>query len=218
MRTLALIALLVAPLFATGAHADAPPVSDRVRELYAKGDYEGARRELLDTYEQQPNPELLFALGQVEYQLGNYASAIDYYERFIASGPAEDQIALAQQAIGAARMRLKQPPPPPPPPPPPRREWYLRDTIIVAVGGALVVAGGGTLAYSQRLGDDHGGTLADYDARVARAGKARWIGAGLIAGGAVIAGVTVLLWRLRPDGGEVIATLSPTSIGVTARW
>jgi hypothetical protein len=94
----------------------------------------------------------------------------------------------------------------------------LQDTIIVAVGGAVVLAGGGTLGYSQKLADDYSGTLAEYDARFSRANKARWIGAGLIAGGAIIAGVAVLRWRLRPDGGEIIATVAPTGVGVTARW
>jgi hypothetical protein len=62
----------------------------------------------------------LFALGQVELNLGHFAKAIDYYERFIASEPGAEQTALAQQAIGAARAKLAEKPPvvaPPRPPP-----------------------------------------------------------------------------------------------------
>lgn len=216
MKAFALIVLLLA----TAARADAPPVSERVRELYAKGDYEGVRRELQDAYEKQAKPELLFALGQVELQLGNYAAAIEYYERFITTSPPQDQIALAQQAIGAARMRLKQPPPPPPEPRPqhPPREWYLQDTVLVAIGGAAALGGGGALIYGQRLGNDHSGTLSEYDERLGRARSMRWVGVGFIAGGAIVAGVAIVRWRLRPDGGDVTASISPAGIGVTARW
>ena len=211
-------ALVIALLGAT-ARADTP-VDERVRELYARGDYEGVRRELLAAYDKQPAPALLFALGQVELQLGHYDVAIAYYEKFIATSPPEDQAALAQQAIGAARMRSKQPPPQPPPPPRrlPPRAWYPSDTVLVAVAGATALAGGGFFVESQHLGTDRSGTLADYDHHQSLARTTRWIGAGLVAGGAVFAGIVVLRWRLRPDGGEVAATVTPTGIGVSGRW
>ena len=211
---------LVIAMLGTAARADAPPLDARVRELYARGDYEGVRRELLAEYEKQPAPALLFALGQVELQLGHYELAIGYYDQFIATSPPQDQIALAQQAIGAARMRMKQPPPAKPPPPRrlPPRQWYVSDTALLAVGGATALVGGGLLVQSQRLGSDQSGTLADYDHRLSTAHTMRWIGVGLAAGGAVLAGVVIVRWRLRPDGGEVAASVTPTGIGVSGRW
>src|ERR1043166_6035326 len=82
----------------------------RVRELYEKRDFARARDELLEAYKHEPRPELLFALGQVELNMGHFAQAIDYYERFIATNPGADQVALAQQAIGAARARIAEQP------------------------------------------------------------------------------------------------------------
>ncbi|OPZ01214.1 MAG: Tetratricopeptide repeat protein [Alphaproteobacteria bacterium ADurb.BinA305] len=67
-----------------------PPADDdlaRARELFQRGEHAAARALLLRAYEQTQRPALLFALGQVELNLGNPQAAIDYYEKFIASGP-----------------------------------------------------------------------------------------------------------------------------------
>ncbi|NVB77063.1 MAG: hypothetical protein HOV81_01590 [Kofleriaceae bacterium] len=223
------LALAVALVAATShvAHADEPspttPQTDiaRIRELYARGDYEGVRHELLLQYESSQDPALLFALGQVELNLGNYDAAIGYYEQFIASSPGDDQVALAQQAIGAARMKQKQQPDVVVEKPLPRRRWYVEDTGFVALGGAALLVGGGLLAYSYRLGSDRSGTLSDYDARVDFARTTRWTGIGVAAGGALVVGVALLRWRLRPDGGVTAsAAITPNAAGfaVSGRW
>src|SRR6185503_4156621 len=121
-------------LAGSSARADAPEPSGPVippalRRAYEEGDFETVRRELLKAYRLAPEPQILFALGQVELNLGNYEAAIRYYEKFIESGPSDEQAALAQQAIGAARMRKSQPKPKPAPEPPkrpavPPRQWY----------------------------------------------------------------------------------------------
>lgn len=227
------VSALAVVLLAGAAHADEPAgkpiVPPDLRKLYESGDYEAVRRELLKAYELTPQPEILFALGQVELNLGNYEAAIRYYEQFIARGPTEEQIALAQQAIGAARMRMAQPKPtpvvPPPPPPPerprvPPRSWYAEDTGLVALGGAAVLVGGGLLYYSHRLGDDHGGTLSQYDERVQLARTTMWTGAGVATAGALVIGVTLLRWRLRPDGSDLSASVGPGAgtFVLTGRW
>src|SRR5262245_20483431 len=82
MKRLTLAALLVA------TRADADTVEQhlaRVRQLYDKGDFVHARDELLEAYKHEPRPDLLFALGQVELNIGHYQRAIDYYEQFIAT-------------------------------------------------------------------------------------------------------------------------------------
>lgn len=195
-----------------------PPIAE-IRALFAKGDYEGARRMVLEAYAIVPRPELLFVLGQVEFNLRHWQAAIDAYEKFIASEPPADQVALAQQAIGAARIEMQRAaerPPPPPPPKPRRREWFTSDTIIVASGAGAVALGAGLVFYGRHLGNDRDGSLADYDKRTDRAHIMQWTGGGLAIAGVIAAGVAVVRWRLRPDDGEIVVT--PTSATVSFAW
>jgi len=218
MKRLVLAALLIA------APAAADTVDDhlaKVRALYDRGDFVHARDELLAAYELEPRPELLFALGQVELNLGHFDAAIERYERFIATGPAADQIALAQQAIGAARARLSEKPiVAPPPPPPPHRQWDAIDTTIAALGGATIATGAGLMIYGQRLGNDHSASLAAYERRVTRANRDQWIGAGCLAAGALAVGAAVLRWRIHLVDAEIQPIAAPHTAGVSwvQRW
>jgi tetratricopeptide (TPR) repeat protein len=204
------------------------PFIEELRKAYERGDYPEARRILLDMYNLDPQPQLLFALGQVELNLKNYEAAIRYYEKFLGSDPPADQAALAQQAIGAARIKLAQPEQQPPPPPPPEvkyhppRQWHLEDTGLVALGGLAVGVGTGLLVYSHKLGNDHDGTLSQFDERLQQARTMKWTGIGVASAGALVIGVTILRWRLRPDGGVIggamTAQLAPNGISVTGTW
>ena len=216
-------ALVAVAILAAHAHAGVPVTEscaaecriETIRGMLERGDHQGARRELIALYDQTQRPELLFALGQVELQLGDYQAAIGYYERFIASKPSEDQIALAQQAIGAARMNITQPKPKQS-----RYEhrWNTVDTVIVVAGAATIVAGGGLAFHAYQLGSDAGGTLADYDNRVSSARRQRIAGASATAAGALAIGFAIARWRL--DRTEV--TVGPTPHGATVtvarRW
>jgi tetratricopeptide (TPR) repeat protein len=227
------LAVLACLALASRAHAqgpEGPPISDELRRAYEAGDYESARRELLKAYAVEPRTELLFALGQVELNLGNYEAAIRYYERFIAQKPSDEQVALAQQAIGAARMRMAAPTEASPPEPAPAvvrdqprigpRQWYVEDSGLIALGGASILVGGGLLYYSHRLGTDRSGTLSDYDDRVSLSRSTKWTGAALAAAGAVTVAVTVVRWRLRPDGSDLVASITPgaATFVLTSRW
>ncbi|HEU0034910.1 MAG TPA: tetratricopeptide repeat protein [Kofleriaceae bacterium] len=199
-------ALLVVAVLTTTAYADEPSgprcsiecFVTKAREKLARGDAAGARAELVTAYKLYPAPPLLFALGQVELQLDHPEAAIDYYEQFLATKPSPEDAELAQQAIGAARLRLAEPAPKPAPPPPPRTEhrWTLEDTGIASLGGATIVVGGALLYHAHRRGNDHAGTLADYDRRLASAKTERLVGAGLAGAGAIVVGVAVARWRL----------------------
>jgi tetratricopeptide (TPR) repeat protein len=211
----------------------ADPVDDHVargRQLYDQGDFTHARDELLTAYQLEPRPELLFALGQVELQLGRFAQAIDYYQRFIATNPAADQIALAQQAIGAARARLAEKPAAPPPPPPPRPAAPPRpppqprgddaDTGLGALGGAIMVLGGGLMFYGYHRAGDHSGTLSQYNDRLSSATLDVWGGAGCLVAGAAVLGGGLVRWRLHLVDAEVQPLAAPHAAGVTwvQRW
>jgi tetratricopeptide (TPR) repeat protein len=208
MKAAVLVVLVCA---ATSAYADPerkpPPgtvVMKEIREMFERGDYEGAKRELLRLYELVPDAEFLFALGQAELNLGNYEAAIRYYEKFLESNPTPEQAALAQQAIGAARLKLAEkpdkpdkpddPPPPPPPPerPPAERGWTLTNTGLLAFGGAAVVLGTGLMIYSRSLANDHSGTLSAYNSRLDQARSTRLTGGGILAAGTLLIGVAFL--------------------------
>jgi tetratricopeptide (TPR) repeat protein len=211
---LAIAALLVA----TRAAADT--VEDhlaRVRQLYDKGDFARARDELLAAYQLEPRPDLLFALGQVELNIGHYEKAIDYYERFIATDPAPDQVALAQQAIGAARARRAEKAPVAPPP---HRKWDTEDTVIAALGGTTLLVGVGLFVYGHRLAGDRSGTLSDYNDRLSQAELTQWIGAGCVAAGALAVGAALLRWRLHLVDSEVQPIAAPRTAGLVwvRRW
>lgn len=221
-RRIAAAALLASLTASPAARADT--VDDhlaRVRVLYEQRDFARARLELLAAYQLEPRPELLFALGQVELNTGHFAQAIDYYERFIATNPGADQVALAQQAIGAARARLAERPAvlaPPRPPPQPR--WDIEDTGLAALGAAAATVGAGLVVYGYRLGNDRGGTLAQYSDRLSQATTTQWAGAACIAAGALAIGGAILRWRLHLVDAELQPVATSTSAGASwvQRW
>lgn len=215
----AVLAGLIAPAAARAQTADDHLA--RVRALYDRRDFAHARDELLAAYRLEPRPELLFALGQVELNIGHFAQAIDYYERFIATNPGADQVALAQQAIGAARARLaEQPAVVGPPRPPPHPVWDVEDSGLAALGGATALVGAGLVVYGYRTGNDRSGTLSEYDDRLSQASVTQWIGAGCVAAGALAIGGAVLRWRLHLVDTELRAVATPRAAAVAwvQRW
>jgi len=174
-------------------------------------------RSISPEYHHDPRPDLLFALGQVELNIGHYEKAIDYYEKFIASDPGAEQVALAQQAIGAARARLAEKPAPPPRPPP-HRAWDLEDTGLAALGGTTLLVGTGLIVYAHRLAGDRSGTLSDYEDRVSQAELTQWIGVGCLAAGVVAIGSAVLRWRLHLVDSELQPIVAPGTAGASWVW
>jgi tetratricopeptide (TPR) repeat protein len=224
MKWLAVAALLVAVVGPAAAQTDPETVDQhlaRVRELYDKGDFARARDELIAAYQLEARPELLFALGQVELNLGHFQKAIEYYEQFLATGPAADQVALAQQAIGAARARLAEKPPPAAPPrPPPHRAWDGIDTGITVLGATALGVGTGLFIYGRKLAGDRSGTLSAYNHRLSQAAITQWVGvSGAAAGVLAIAGA-VLRWRVHLIDGELQPIAAPRTAGFAwvGRW
>ena len=212
IRAAVLVAIvLVSSVARAGGTADEHIA--RARDLHAKGDFVHARDELLAAYQLDPRPELLFALGQVEFNIGEYQAAIDYYQRFNATGPSAEQAALTQQAIGAARIKLDQPPPPPPP----RRRhrhWDTEDWGLTAMGGLAITLGGGLLYDSHRLADNRTGSLKSYDARISEAHAVELSGIACAAAGVLAIGAAVVRWRLHLEDTVIEIHGSPSGASV----
>ncbi len=211
------LALVLAAAHSVRAEAPPPTLIEehlaKARDFMATRDFVHTRDELLLAYRIEPRAELLFALGQVEFNLGHYQEAVDYYERFAAMNPAPDQAALAQQAIGAARIELHRPTPVAPlPVPPPHRELDALDRTLVVVGGLAVVAGGSLFGYGRHLAEDRQGTLHDYDLRIKHAHIAEWSGGAALATGTLAVAVALLRWRVHLV--ETVVAVHATDGGV----
>nr|MBA3464263.1 hypothetical protein [Deltaproteobacteria bacterium] len=182
--------------------------------------YAEAKALLEVAYTASASPALLFALGQVSFNLGEFPQAIRYYEQFLATAPDAEQAALAQQAIGAARARIAAPPPPAPPPPKVEKlelhPWSPLYTALLVVGGAAVVTGGAFIYHGHGLGKDETGTQTNYERRLERSRIAQNRGLASAIGGGVAIAAAFVIWRVRtetrivvtPSVGERAASLS----------
>jgi tetratricopeptide (TPR) repeat protein len=79
------------------------------RTLHAQHRLLEALSELEAAYALDPQPQLLFAMGQLHVQAGRCERAIAFYQRFLASKPKPIEAAIAREAI----QTCKTAPPPP---------------------------------------------------------------------------------------------------------
>ncbi len=234
-RQLALVlttTIAIAPLTARGGpKEDAQPHIDRATQAHADGQFAVALNELKTAYQLDPQPELLYAIGQVYVKLDNCPIATEYYERFLATLPDAEAESEIRGAIAACKGRkaapgsdpTSQPPPPPPAAPAPGSEpiveapqpairidpperWY-KDRL----GGALVIGGTvttlvGVLVYRAAASDldsaEAAGTLAGYTELVDAAHTKRAYSVILIGGGLALAGAGVVRYVLHARGTE----------------
>lgn len=175
-RTLTGAAFAVTLSLASGAHAQAPNrrfqryMNDAV-EAYQAGNPDAAIAALEHAFEIRQVPLILFNIARAHEQAGRPASAIEYYDRFLATNPEPSQAQTARDARNAAQAAIDtrnhptssgtgagvatvSSAPPPGPTPHPREEYprhftALHGTLIIG-GGALAIAGGilGGLALS----------------------------------------------------------------------
>lgn len=152
--------LLVALLCATPAVAHA----GRKQKLEAKahlkaatkahkeGKFDEALSELQAAYALDPQPDTMFAIGQVQVKLDNCPEAIMSYQTFLESNPPDGPKDAANEAIQTCRDKIaaSQPPPPPPepapPPPPPPPKPHHKAFYKDPLGDILVLAGVGGMA------------------------------------------------------------------------
>jgi tetratricopeptide (TPR) repeat protein len=108
-------ALLVAALLAAPSLASAQPRNREFDRLvqqagvaYEAHDAAGAVQALQRAYAIRPLPRLLFNLGRAHELGDDYATAVTYYQRFLASGPDAQSAAVAQEALENATRRAQQ--------------------------------------------------------------------------------------------------------------
>jgi len=106
--------LLGATLTASRALAQSP---DALREaakrfergvtLYGEADYRGALVEFRRAGALVPNAAVLYNIGETEYQLKDYASALTTFERYLAeAGPGDSHRAEVESNVSALRSRV----------------------------------------------------------------------------------------------------------------
>jgi len=241
MRHLLVTAILIA-LPARALTDDAKPHIARAKALHAEGKPAAALLELKTAYALDPQPALLYAMGQIHVQLGECATAITYYQRFVDTRPAAGRADLARQAIEACRTNppppaepppIEEPPAPAAPPPPPivrvapdpvrrtvTRPWY-RDRLGLALTGGGVVTGVAailvwTSARSDRNAADGAATYDEFDSLVDRAHTKQTTALVLGATGVALVGAgAVHLYLHRKDEVLVVA---PTAGGAAVSW
>jgi hypothetical protein len=237
----ALVLSLPVRAFAGDPKAEAKTHIERATELHRTGKAAEALGELVRAYALDPQPQLLYAMGQLHVKLGECTLAITFYERFLSTKPAAQLAKMANQAIDACRTN---PPPPfepapvqapvvepvtePPPAPPPvaierraePRPWY-GDKLGVGLAGAGVVTGivGIVMwrgARADRDDADRAATYDEFDSLVDSAHTKQT--AALVLG---VAGVVLIgaggahMWLHQREQAVVV---SPTAGGAAVSW
>jgi tetratricopeptide (TPR) repeat protein len=100
----ALAIVLAAPLSAdAGPKQEARVHIDRATKAHKAGDLEKALTELQAAHALDPQPQLLYAMGQIYTKLGRCSEASDAYLRFLASGADARTAQVVKQAIEACK-------------------------------------------------------------------------------------------------------------------
>lgn len=192
---------------------------------YQAGDYAAAARDFRASYDLDPDPELLYALGQALRLSGDCAGAIEAYSDFLIRLPDDAQASAAREKIQTCEAILAPPAPAKPaanpprpahrpialplaPPARPSRGSWLRDPL----GGALLAGGVAAAATGSWLWID---------------GDRAGAGGLLIGGGAGMVAAAVLRYALvrrdrRADEENlepsVSASVGPGTVWVSGRF
>jgi tetratricopeptide (TPR) repeat protein len=233
MKHLLVLALLALPVVAVAGpkeKAEAQKHIEKATNAHQGGKYDVALTELQAAYALDPQPDLLYAIGQVHVKLGKCDDAIVSYEKFLATNPPAEPAAAAKEAIETCQQQAPPPPPeptpeptPPPPPPPPAPESkpFYTDVIgssLVGVGVASVVVG--VVMYSlavSKLDDAEAATTySAHEELVDDAHTKRNIG--LVFGAVGVAAIGVGVWHYTKYSSEQSVTVAPTTSGGMVTW
>jgi tetratricopeptide (TPR) repeat protein len=233
MKHLLVIALVALPLVALARPNDKDRAQKHIAkatEAHQAGNYDVALAELQEAYALDPQPDLLYAIGQVYVKLGKCPEAVASYEKFLATNPPPEPTAATNEAIAACKSQMAPPPPPEPTPapqapPPPVTRPEGRPFYTDVVGDALVGAGIASVMVSALLYSSALGTLDDAEAAmtysehqdlVDSAHTKRNIG---VAVGAVgLAAISVGVWHYTKYRSEQSVAVTPTASGGMVSW
>lgn len=238
MKHLLVSALVALPLVAFAGPKEKKEAQKHIEaatEAHQAGKYDVALTELQAAYALDPQPDLLYAMGQVDVKLGKCDDAVTSYERFLATNPPAEPSAAAKEAIDTCKTQMaraqqaaqpepppQQPQPPPPAPPQHESKAFYTDVIgttLVGVGAASVV--GGVVLYSMavsKLDDaDAATTYAQHKDLVDDAHTKRNIAVVLGGVGAVALGVGIWHYTKFKKEQQAVA-VTPTTSGGMVTW
>src|SRR5207302_4625005 len=76
-------------------------------DLYTDGDFRGALVEFKKAYSLLPRANVLYDIGETEYQLQDYAGALATLERFLAeTGPGAPHRSEVEETVGVLQTRV----------------------------------------------------------------------------------------------------------------
>jgi len=123
MKATNLLACLVLVVFAQDASAGPKDTAkkhlQKATKAHADGKFAVALKELKKAYKLDPQPDLLYAIGQVYAKLGDCKEAKAHYTRFLAKSTDPAVKPAVQEAIASCKSAgIVEPPPAEPTPPP----------------------------------------------------------------------------------------------------
>jgi tetratricopeptide (TPR) repeat protein len=238
MKHLLVFALLALPVVAVAGpkeKAEAQKHIEKATTAHQGGKYDVALTELQAAYSLDPQPDLLYAIGQVHVKLGKCEDAISSYEKFLATNPPAEPAAAAKEAIDTCKAQAPPPPPeptpeptpppqpvaPPPPPPAPEHKAFYTDVIGSSLVGAGVVSiVVGVVMYSSAvstLDDAEAATTYDMHKELVDDAHTKR-NLGLVFGAVGLAAVGVGVWHYTTYRSEQSVTVAPTASGGMVTW
>jgi tetratricopeptide (TPR) repeat protein len=150
--------LFTMSLVATAIHANAQDPSSAMREagkhfergvtLYGEADYPGALVEFKRAYALSPNASVLYNVGEAQYQLQDYASALATFTRYLAEAPpgaghraeVENDLDVLRTRVGHVMIMTVPPGAEVTVDDQPAGKTPLEDRVLVSVGHRKVTA------------------------------------------------------------------------------
>src|SRR5262245_2256399 len=115
-RLLPLVLVIALPATALAdAKTEAKEHIAKATELHGEGRFADALLELNTAYTLDPQPDLLYAIGQLNVKLGDCKQAVLFYKRYLKTKPEKRAAAATKEAIKTCKSH---PPPAAPEPPP----------------------------------------------------------------------------------------------------